>query len=109
MPTKTTDKIISLSSPITDIKGIGPKKAENIYRLGVKTLGESLDLYPRSYEDFRNVKAIAQIQNEDKCLVRGVVIMARFGKGFGRKRTLHVLVEDKTGRMEVLFFMAGFM
>lgn len=109
MPTKTSEKLITLNSPITDIKGIGPKKAENIYRLGINNLGDSLDLYPRSYEDLRNVKDIFEIQNEEKCLVRGVVTKSSFGRGFGRKRTLHVCVEDKTGRLDVIFFMAGFM
>ena len=109
MAAKNNENLITLNSPITDVKGIGPKKAENIYRLGIKTLGDSLDLYPRSYEDLRNVKEIFDIQNEEKCLVRGVVTRTSFGKGFGRKRTLHVTVEDKTGRMDVIFFMAGFM
>lgn len=109
MTAKTSEKLITLESPITDIKGIGPKKAENIYRLGIKSLGDSLDLYPRSYEDLRNVKDIFDIVNDEKCLVRGVVSRSTFGKGFGRKRTLHVTVEDKTGRLDVIFFMAGFL
>jgi len=109
MAEKASEKNITLQSPITDIKGIGPKKAENIYRLGIKSLGDSLDLYPRSYEDLRNVKQIFDIVNDEKCLVRGVVTRSTFGKGYGRKRTLHVTVEDKTGRMDVIFFMAGFM
>ena len=30
MPTKTSEKIVTLASPITDIKGIGPKLAKRL-------------------------------------------------------------------------------
>ena len=109
MKENSEEKIINLSSPITDIKGVGPKKKESFNRLGINCLGDCLDLYPRSYEDLRNVKEIFDVQDDEKCLVRAAVVMSRPGKGYGRKRTLHVLAEDRTGRMEVLFFMAGFM
>ena len=42
-------------------------------------------------------------------VVSAKVLLVMPGKGFGRKRTLKLLVEDSTGRMEVLFFMAGFL
>ena len=109
MTKKQEKNLISLSSDILDIKGIGPKKAEHFRRIGINTMSDMLDYYPRSYEDLRFSKNICDIQNEEKVLVRAVVLMARPGKGFGRKRTMHLLVEDKTGRMEVLFFMGGFL
>ena len=98
-----------LDSEICMIKGFGPKKAENFRRVGINTLGDILDYYPRSYEDLRKAVNICDIKNDDKVLVRGVVLLARPGKGYGRKRTMHLVVEDRTGRMEVLFFMAGFL
>lgn len=104
-----TDKVIGLNSEINMVRGFGPKKAECFRRVGINTLGDILDYYPRSYEDLRKAVNICDIKNEDKVLVRGVVLLARPGRGYGRKRTMHLVVEDKTGRMEVLFFMAGFM
>lgn len=109
MTKKQEKNLISLSSDILEIKGIGPKKAEHFRRIGINTLSDMLDYYPRSYEDLRFTKNICDIKNDDKVLVRGLVLMARPGKGYGRKRTMHLLVEDKTGRMEVLFFMGGFL
>jgi len=100
---------ISLRSPITDVKGIGPKKAEAFSRLDLNTLEDILRFYPREYEDLRKAKKIAELKNDEKALVEGVVMMNVMGRGYGRKRTLHLSVADKTGRMEVLFFMAGFM
>ncbi len=98
-----------MKSPITDIKGIGPKKAGAFARLGINNLSDLLYFFPRDYEDLRNIKHIKDLKNDEKALVEGVVMMNVMGRGFGRKRTLHLSVADKTGRMEVLFFMAGFM
>ncbi|MBR5926348.1 MAG: hypothetical protein IKZ78_03200, partial [Firmicutes bacterium] len=100
---------ISLKSPITDIKGIGPKKAEAFARLGLSSLSDLLWFFPRDYEDLRNIKHIKDLKNDEKALVESVVRMNVMGRGFGRKRTLHLSVSDKTRDMEVLFFMAGFM
>ncbi|MBR6025570.1 MAG: DEAD/DEAH box helicase, partial [Firmicutes bacterium] len=98
-----------MKSPITDIKGIGPKKAEAFARLGLSSLSDLLWFFPRDYEDLRNIKHIKDLKNDEKALVESVVRMNVMGRGFGRKRTLHLSVSDKTRDMEVLFFMAGFM
>ncbi len=38
------------ASPITDIKGIGPKSSENFTRAGIHTVGDLIRYYPRSYD-----------------------------------------------------------
>ncbi|HAH08007.1 MAG TPA: ATP-dependent DNA helicase RecG [Elusimicrobia bacterium] len=42
-----------LERPVQFLKGIGPKRAELLGRLGVETVGELLDLHPRAWEDRR--------------------------------------------------------
>ncbi len=101
--------ILSLESNITEIKGIGPKKAEAFGRLGIFCIGDFLRNYPREYEDMRNVKLIAGLKDGEKAVVEGTVVFNALGRGYGRKRTLHLSVLDKSAKMEVLFFMAGFM
>ena len=103
------NKIISLNSPVSDLKGIGPKKAECFARLGIERLSDMLELYPREYEDLRNKKKIFELTDGEKAAVAGRVLLVRLGNGFGKKRTLHVLCEDDTGRMEVLFFNGSFL
>ena len=73
-------------------------------RLGIEKVADVLELYPREYEDLRNKKQIYQLTDGEKAVVTARVLRATLGRGFGRKRTLHVLAEDDTGRMEVLFF-----
>jgi len=101
--------IIKADSPVSDVKGIGPKKAAAFEKLGIFKIRDAAQHFPRAYEDLRSAKSIASLQNDDKCLVRARVLLVKPGRGFGRKRTLTLLVEDATGRMQVVFFSAGFM
>ncbi|MBR5731624.1 MAG: DEAD/DEAH box helicase, partial [Firmicutes bacterium] len=93
-----------LFSPVTSLKGVGPKKAACFSRLGIEKISDVLELYPREYEDMRNKKTICQLRDGDKAVVTARIFMASLGRGFGKNRTLHVYAEDDTGRMEVLFF-----
>ncbi|MBO5518081.1 MAG: ATP-dependent DNA helicase RecG [Firmicutes bacterium] len=100
---------IELNSPMEDLKGVGPKKAQCFAKAGILQLSDMLWDFPRDYEDLRSRTAIADLKEGEKTLVVARVIQARFGRGFGRKRTFHVLAEDATGRLDIIFFMAGFM
>ncbi|NCB41678.1 MAG: ATP-dependent DNA helicase RecG [Clostridia bacterium] len=102
-------EISNLSANIEQLPGIGPKKKESFERLGIRTYHDLLYHLPREYEDLRNLTEISHIANEEKILVRAKVLMIIKGKGYGLKRTLKLLTEDSTGRMEVIFFMGGYM
>ena len=95
---------LSAGSKITEMKGVGPKKAEALGRLGIVDVRSLLSHFPRSYEDMRRAREISSLQDGEKALVRARVLLTSFGRGFGTKRTLRLLTEDSTGRMEVLFF-----
>ncbi len=100
---------VELTSPMEELKGVGPKKAEALAKAGIRYLSDMLWDFPREYEDLRAAKPVAQLQDAEKALVVGRVIQMSKGRGFGRKRTFRVLAEDATGRLEVLFFQAGYM
>ncbi len=104
-----SDIVLTLDSPVKDMKGVGPAKSKAFERLGLERISDVLGFYPMSYEDLRSVKKIADLEDGEKTLVEGVVLTARPGRGYGRKRTLHLLVEDSSGRLEIIFFMAGYM
>lgn len=100
---------LNIYSLVSDIKGIGPKKAESFSRLGILKLEDLLTYYPRSYEDYRNVRKSNECKDGEQILLKGRILIVNRGRGYGRKRTLHLLCEDDIGRFEVLFFMAGYM
>jgi ATP-dependent DNA helicase RecG len=100
---------LSIYSNISEIKGFGPKKAGSFSAAGIDTLEDMLYYYPRSYEDYRTIKDSCDCKDGDTVLLKGKVLMVSKGKGYGSKRTLHVLSEDHTGRFEILFFGAAYL
>ena len=50
-----------LSTDVRYIKGVGEQRAKALARLGVRTLGDLLNYFPRAYEDRTAVRPIAQL------------------------------------------------
>ncbi len=100
---------MELYEEIKTMAGVGPKKAHALARLSVREIGDLLYLFPRTYEDRRNVIQIENLWNEECALVRAQVVLIAKGGGFGRKRNLKLLVQDESGSMEVLFFHSAYL
>lgn len=96
-------------SPVQSIKGVGPKKTAKLHKMGMFNIEDVLYSFPREYEDRRNVKYIAQLVNEEQVLICAKVLAVRKSKYVkNRKQMLRVLVEDKTGKLEIVFFNASY-
>lgn len=101
---------MELHDSISSIKGIGPKKAEALSKLNIKTLEDLIYFFPRDYEDRRCVKNISQLEEDETAVIRArvtLVVNDRYRKS--RKQLLRLLVTDDTGSLEVVFFNAGYL
>ena len=51
---------------VTDLKGIGPKKAADLANMQIFTIGDLLEYYPRqsSYIDYSRLKNIAELDTD---------------------------------------------
>ena len=52
---------------VVSLKGVGEKQAAAFLRLGVRTVGELLRLYPRAYEDRRRLYTIRELIPGEPC------------------------------------------
>lgn len=95
---------MDFNSKITEIKGVGPKKAETLQKLKIFRAQDLACLYPRDYQDRRNVVSIADAEIGKPCLIRARVVNTAV-----YKRNVRLMLEDDTGRMEALFFNAVFL
>ena len=101
---------MNFESSVTEIKGIGQKKAELLKKLDIETVSDLINYYPRSYQDRRFITPIANLVPGNTYLVRAYVINIVNNKfGYGKKKTLKITADDGSGRMEIVFFNAGFM
>lgn len=52
---------MKLTDDVRFVRGIGPKKAELLHKLGIDTLADAVQCYPRGYEDRTAVVPIFEL------------------------------------------------
>lgn len=98
---------LSLESPVTALKGVGPALADRLARLDITQAADLLYLLPRRYEDLRNLKPVAELVPGEVAVVRGSVLGARLA-GFGRRpRTFEAVLADESGTVALKYFRFG--
>lgn len=95
----------ALDAKLTVLQGVGPKSAESLERLGMKTLGDMLYYFPRRYEDYTLLKPISSLMFNDVVTVLGTIqsIHSRPVRG-GKLNVIEVVLSDSTGALRVTFF-----
>ena len=84
------------------LKGVGPRVAERLERLGVASIGDLLCLLPIRYEDRTQFQSLGSLVPGQKVLVQGVVELAEVV--FRKRRTLLCRIADGTGSLMLRFF-----
>lgn len=94
-----------LNQNITVLNGIGQKRAEFFRTLGVFTVNDLLNFYPRTYEDRTSIKKIAEIKDGDTVCVKARAV-SPIRENYVRKNmyVCSVKVSDGTGFLEIVWF-----
>ncbi len=94
-----------LDTPITYLKGVGPKKAELLQQeLGIYTWRDLLYHYPFRYVDKTRFTPIGQLHADSgEVLVRGILRRLET-VGSGSKKRLVGRLRDQTGVIELVWF-----
>ena len=101
--------MVSLSTNIQFLKGVGEQRAKRYARLGVQTIGDLLEYYPRDYIDCSHPSAILSAPYDQPCAIRARVA-AKSGEQRIRKglSLFKVLVTDGQSDLLITFFNAKF-
>jgi len=86
------------------IKGVGPYKASLLTKLGIFSIGDLLEYFPRRYEDRSQIKKINELSDGQLETFRGKVLNAIESKP---RRGLHitkVMVGDSSGTAQLVWF-----
>jgi len=91
---------LQLTSPVKFLKGVGPKRAEALQRLGIRTAGDLLYHVPHRYLDATTVTPLARaaVNQEVTCVGRVVstgVLPTRRGL-----RVFRAVLKDESGLLE---------
>jgi len=88
--------------PVTVLKGVGPRIADRLQRLNIRTLQDVLFHLPARYEDRTRVTPMGAVQPGQQVVVEGEVDLAEVR--FGRRRSLLVRISDGSGALTLRFF-----
>ncbi|HBG2040421.1 ATP-dependent DNA helicase RecG [Clostridioides difficile] len=95
---------MDLYKDVQYIKGIGPKKADKLNKLGIFILKDLLYYFPRQFEDRNNLKKIAQLEDGEKVTIKAVISSINtFSPKEGMTLT-KIDVKDETGSAKLVFF-----
>jgi len=95
-----------LSDSVRYLKGVGPKRAVLLDKLGLRTIRDALQFFPRKYVDRGNAVPIAKVQEGREQTIRGRIVDMRSPR-FSQR--LEAMIEDDTGTLRVIWFHARFL
>lgn len=95
--------------PVQFVKGVGPKLGALFARLGVGTVGELLQYYPRQHLDFSRCTRIRDLRPGETATVWGVIHSVSLIVPPRKKQLtiLRLVIRDGSGRLTLNFFHQG--
>lgn len=91
--------------PISNLSGIGAKRAALFGKLGIDSIGSLLNFYPRAYEDWSTVEKIENLQYGSLCCIKAVLATPISDARISGGRIISKgMVYDDTGSLQIVFF-----
>ena len=95
-------KVSIETTPITELKGVGPKLAEKLERLGITTVQDMLFHFPYRYQNRTRIHSIGSLTPGQEASVSAVVEVCDVA--FRGRRNLICRISDNTGMLSLRFF-----
>ncbi len=93
-----------LGTSLRFVRGVGPRRAADLERVGLHTVEDFLLRFPRRYEDRAGLTPIAQLRPGQPATIVGQVLSAGLRStrrpGF---RLFEVIIKDATGHVRAVF------
>jgi len=90
------------TSPVTILKGVGPRVAERLEKIGIREVQDLLFHLPLRYQDRTRVIPIGSVRHGMQVVVQGEIELTQVK--FGRRRSLLCRISDGTGALTLRFF-----
>jgi ATP-dependent DNA helicase RecG len=94
---------MTLDTPLLELNGVGPAVAAKLKQLGLSTVGDLIEYYPRRYDDFSALTPIAKLK-PGPVTVEAVIKQA---KGRYVRRGMHIteaVASDDTDSVRLIWF-----
>jgi ATP-dependent DNA helicase RecG len=92
---------------VTELKGVGAKKAESLHNIDIDTVLDLITHYPRRYLDRTQQADIADMVEGDEAMVLGRVKRATSRRTRQGRALVEIDVFDGSGYLHIVFFNQG--
>ncbi|MCX7682378.1 MAG: ATP-dependent DNA helicase RecG [Anaerolineae bacterium] len=103
-PPRPERESAGLDAPVTVLRGVGPRQAKRLARLGVRTIRDLLYLFPRRYNDYSQLKTINRLEYGEEVTVIAQVWDAGTRRTRGGGELFKAILSDGTGFVEATWF-----
>ncbi|CAA9425675.1 MAG: RecG, partial [uncultured Phycisphaerae bacterium] len=104
---KTSD-VLPSARPVADLSGVGPARAKAFDALGVRTLGDLLEYFPRDYRFESEELPIARLAADQVSFARGEVVAVNYTPSHPRPR-FEATLDDGTGKLALVFWNGAYL
>ena len=92
-------------TPVQYLKGVGPRLAARFEKLGIRTLADLLEHYPRRYLDFNHPYPVAEAPAGVECVVQAELLAKQGGRyAAGGRRVDKATAGDGVATLELTWF-----
>jgi ATP-dependent DNA helicase RecG len=99
---------MDLAMPVQYVKGVGPARAKAFEDLGVKTLADLLEYFPRDWVFMPDPVKIRDIHPGENTTIAAMIEQTDF-RPFGRQPMFRAVVADDTGVCQIVWFHGGYL
>ncbi len=97
--------MLTLATPLSQIRGIGPSVISKLKNLEIFTVGDLLWHFPFRYEDFSKVYNIAELEPGQQATIKGVVENVSIRRAWQRRMFItEAIISDDTGSIRAVWF-----
>lgn len=86
------------------LKGVGPKKAQALKKIGIETIYDLSTYYPRRYEDLSSLQTIGSLKAGETANIQGKIVAIADRNTRRGLKLLTVMINDDTGCIQINFF-----
>ncbi len=91
--------------PVQYVRGVGPKKAEALAKIGIHSVEDAVWMVPWRYEDRSQLRSISGLSPGDTAMIKARVENAALKlTHYQRRKLIEVTVADATGRLHLIWF-----